>query len=282
MKTPRWLLPFMHGVDMRAIEYTVRLAESAGATLIPVSLITAPPKGARLEHLQQSKDFLEAVQHKAARYLVPVERYEVFTADAQQSITTPGTGCAGHGGTAVDPDRAAPAGMTVYAGRKEAIDMPGARILLVEDDEVLRELILRNLKAREHDVHVAGDARTALAHLRGSPYDLILLDICLPDQTGWDVLRVAQKQGWLSPLERNGNAEQLPVVVLSAVRVSPRRLLEFRPLAYLPKPFPMEAILRLAREAAQRRIGEADPEEEEEEDAESSYPVLPDEEELHA
>src|SRR5258708_26769003 len=88
MKTPRWLLPFTHGVDTAAIEYAVRLAESAGATLVPVSLISAPPKGARLEHIQQSKDFLEAVQHKAERFQVPVERYEVFTADVIQSLTT--------------------------------------------------------------------------------------------------------------------------------------------------------------------------------------------------
>jgi DNA-binding response OmpR family regulator len=63
--------------------------------------------------------------------------------------------------------------------------MPGARILLVEDDEVLRELILRNLEAREHDVRVAEDAHSALAHLRTTPFDLIILDICLPDETGW-------------------------------------------------------------------------------------------------
>ncbi len=49
--------------------------------------------------------------------------------------------------------------------------------------------------------------------------------------------------------------EKLPVVVVSAVRVSPRRLSEFRPLASLPKPFPMEALLRLAAEAAERRNG---------------------------
>jgi len=134
--------------------------------------------------------------------------------------------------------------------------MPGARILLVEDDEVLCKLILRNLEARGYDMHVAADAHTALAQLRANPFDLILLDICLPDETGWEVLRVAQKQGWLSPLN-NGNAGQLPVVVLSAVRVSPRRLAEFRPVAYLPKPFPLDSLLRLAAEAASRRVGGA-------------------------
>jgi hypothetical protein len=89
MEMSRWLLPFTYGVDMRAIDYVIRLAESAGTTLIPVSLVSAPPKrGARLEHIQQSKDFLEAVRFKAERLRVPVERYEVFTADVLGSITT--------------------------------------------------------------------------------------------------------------------------------------------------------------------------------------------------
>ncbi|MGH2493806.1 MAG: potassium-transporting ATPase subunit KdpA, partial [Ktedonobacteraceae bacterium] len=86
MKTSRWLLPFTYGVDIRAIDYAVRLAGSAGATVVPVSLVSTPSKGARLEHIQQSKDFLEAVQHKAARHSVAIERYEVFTQDVLQSI----------------------------------------------------------------------------------------------------------------------------------------------------------------------------------------------------
>ena len=87
---PRWLLPFTNGVDMRAIDHLVSLAENNGATLIPVSLVSVPTGsrsgGAWLEHIQQSKDFLEAVKYKAARFQVPVERYEVFTSDAIQSI----------------------------------------------------------------------------------------------------------------------------------------------------------------------------------------------------
>jgi nucleotide-binding universal stress UspA family protein len=88
---PRWLLPFTHGVDMQAIDYLVSLAENNGATLIPVSLVSVPDdsrsRGARLEYIQQSKDFLEAVKYKAARFQVPLERYEVFTSDVIQSIT---------------------------------------------------------------------------------------------------------------------------------------------------------------------------------------------------
>lgn len=157
--------------------------------------------------------------------------------------------------------------------------MPGARILLVEDDEVLCDLLRRNLQTRGHDVRTAGDAQTALAQLRTASFDLIVLDICLPDQTGWEVLRIAQRQGWIHPQEMDGNAPRLPVVVLSAVQVSPRRLAEFHPLAYLPKPFPMEALLRLAAEAAQRRNSGAVTEQG---DAEGALLALPTEEELHA
>src|SRR5579872_6912482 len=162
------------------------------------------------------------------------------------------------------------------------IDMPGARILLVEDDEVLRELLLRNLEVRGHDVRTAKDAHAALNQLRTTPFDLIILDICLPDETGWEVLRTAQKEGRLPTLQMNGHAGQLPVVVLSAVRVSPRRLQEFHPLAYLPKPFPMDAILRLAAEAASRRNGEMVSEEIDEGETGSSQITSPYEEDLYA
>ena len=158
---------------------------------------------------------------------------------------------------------------------KGALGIPGARILLVEDDEVLRELILLNLRTRGHEVCFAADARTALAQLKATSFDLVFLDINLPDQTGWEVLRIAQREGRLPPVQANGLAGRLPVVVLSAVRVGPRRLQEFQPLAYLPKPFPMEAILRLAAEAAGRRNGEVI--------SETKAPgVLLDEEKLHA
>ncbi|GER91566.1 hypothetical protein KDW_57280 [Dictyobacter vulcani] len=131
--------------------------------------------------------------------------------------------------------------------------MAGARILLVEDDDVLRSVVERNLLARGHEVYCAADGYSALCYLRSQPLDLILLDINLPDQTGWDVLRAVQAEGMECYWRDAGLQGKLPVVVLSAVRVSPVRLAEFHPLAYLPKPFPMDAVLRLAAEAATRR-----------------------------
>lgn len=155
--------------------------------------------------------------------------------------------------------------------------MPGAQILLVEDDEVLCDIIVRNLRARGHTVSMAPDVQSALASLRSHDYDLVVLDINLPDQTGWEMLREAMQEGTLHPYELDGH--KLPVVVLSAVQFNPRRMAEFHPLAYLPKPFPLDSLLRLAAEAAQRKAGSAANEQQE---TKCSLSTLSDEEDLYA
>jgi len=119
------------------------------------------------------------------------------------------------------------------------------RVLLVEDEVLLRKVIARNLTSRGIQVCEAGTASDAVRAATVEHPDLLLLDINLPDQTGWEVLRA---------LKRNGT--EVPTIVVSAVRVSQSRLEEFRPLAYLPKPFPIEALLRLV-------IGERTPEHDE-------------------
>ncbi len=107
-------------------------------------------------------------------------------------------------------------------------------ILVVEDEATLRRVIVRNLTSRGYRVREAETATAAIAAALAEPPDLILLDINLPDRTGWDVLRELRSRGI-----------DLPTVVVSAVRVSQGRIAEFRPLAYLPKPFPLEALLRI-------------------------------------
>jgi len=90
MKTTRFLLPFVRGVDKFAIEQAILLAKSHQATLVPLVLMHVPEerrqKGVRLEYLQQSKDFLETVKQKADWYSVQIERLEVFSSDIVQSI----------------------------------------------------------------------------------------------------------------------------------------------------------------------------------------------------
>ena len=108
------------------------------------------------------------------------------------------------------------------------------RVLLVEDEPALRRVIARNLTSRGLDVAEAGTVAEALDDLNAETPDLILLDINLPDRSGWDVLRDLQRR-----------RIAVPTIVVSAVRVSQSRLDEFRPMAYLPKPFPIDALLRL-------------------------------------
>jgi len=125
------------------------------------------------------------------------------------------------------------------------VERKTSRVLVVEDDSQLRRIITSNLTARGHAVREAADAAEALAVLGQEHPDLLILDINLPDRTGWDVLRDAHLP------------DDVRVLMLTAVPVSPRRLTEFRPVAYLPKPFPLEALLRLA-ETTSRTVSDED------------------------
>ena len=85
----RLLLPFTHGIDVSAITTALALAHRFGATVVVLSLIRLPQRpdrGPRWEDIQQSNDFLEFVQHKAARSGVPVERVELYTHHPVYSI----------------------------------------------------------------------------------------------------------------------------------------------------------------------------------------------------
>ncbi len=127
-----------------------------------------------------------------------------------------------------------------------------ARVLVVEDEVLLRRIITLNLARRGYTVAEAESVATAQEALEASatPFDLILLDVNLPDQTGWDLLRCSKI-----------NHATPQVIVLTAVPPAHSRIEEFHPCAVLLKPFPMDALLRLiervlaanTQESSQRR-----------------------------
>lgn len=108
-----------------------------------------------------------------------------------------------------------------------------AHLLLIEDDETLAGLLSDHLRAHGYRVTVAPSAEIAQASLRDGPGpDLILLDINLPGETGWSVLRS----------EAYVTAGRPPVVVATAMSVSPARLREFDIAGHLPKPFALDTL----------------------------------------
>ncbi|MEI4262552.1 response regulator transcription factor [Roseovarius sp. D0-M9] len=75
------------------------------------------------------------------------------------------------------------------------------KILLVDDDEDLREALGEQLVMTEDfDVIEAGNGAEAMTHARDSNYDLIILDVGLPDTDGRELCRLMRKQGVKSPI----------------------------------------------------------------------------------
>lgn len=112
-------------------------------------------------------------------------------------------------------------------------------ILLVDDETRLRETFARSLSARGHRVDQAASCREAYAAAMIKNFDLLLLDINLPDSTGWDLLRGLRSAG-----------RSVPAIILSAIPPSTSRVREFGPLAVLHKPFPIDALMGLVRPLA--------------------------------
>ena len=112
-------------------------------------------------------------------------------------------------------------------------------VLIVEDEIALADVLTRNLRARGFDVRAAETVEGALLSLTEDWPDSVVLDINLPDDSGWDVLRR------LSAHDR----ERLHVVVISAAPISAKRLAEFRPAHAFVKPFPIDALVRAISDA---------------------------------
>lgn len=77
---------------------------------------------------------------------------------------------------------------------------PRPRILLVEDEEAIAQGLVFNLERKSYDVRVAGDGRQALELAAGSRFDLILLDVQLPEIDGFEVCHRLRRRGDLTPI----------------------------------------------------------------------------------
>ena len=103
-------------------------------------------------------------------------------------------------------------------------------VLLVDDDAAFIDLVGRQLEARGYQVVTAGSVEECRQLLdQGLRPSLVLLDINLPAETGWSLLREGR-------LKRAGSP---PVVILSGTEIRPQRLREFGVAGYLPKPVSM-------------------------------------------
>ncbi|MEM9070270.1 MAG: response regulator transcription factor [Myxococcota bacterium] len=128
----------------------------------------------------------------------------------------------------------------------------GSRILVVEDESDLAELVAFNLKQAGHAVTTAGTGATALAEIRRQRPDLLVLDVMLPDISGLEVCR---------RLRRDETTSRMPVLMLTAKGEEVDRVVGFEVGAddYVTKPFsPRELLLRI--EAILRRVGGVDTE----------------------
>lgn len=108
-----------------------------------------------------------------------------------------------------------------------------SHVLLVEDDEALAGILAAYLRAHRHLVTVAGTAEAARTAMEtGLRPDIVLLDINLPGDTGWSVIGS----------DALATAGDPPVVVASAMSVSPARLRDAGIAGYLPKPFALDTL----------------------------------------
>lgn len=112
------------------------------------------------------------------------------------------------------------------------------RVLVVDDNEMNRDLLARRVRRQGHMVTVAEDGVSALELMRSEPFDLVLLDIMMPKMNGYQVLE---------HLKADPNLRHIPVIVISALDDinSVIECIELGAEDYLPKPF--NAVLLTAR-----------------------------------
>ena len=116
------------------------------------------------------------------------------------------------------------------------------RIVVVDDDPQLARALRINLRARDHDVHVASSGAEALRTVAEVSPDLVILDLGLPDLDGVEVIHGVR--GW----------SEVPIIVLSGRGAGPDKVAALDAGAddYVTKPFGMEELLARIRAVTRR------------------------------
>jgi DNA-binding response OmpR family regulator len=116
--------------------------------------------------------------------------------------------------------------------------MTNARILVVDDDRVIQQLLKVNLELEGYAVEVADDGEEALSRFETFQPDLVLLDIMMPRLDGWEVCR---------RLKAGVDSSRVPIVLLSAraQEADVQRGTELGVAAYVTKPFDPISLLDL-------------------------------------
>nr|MBA2627562.1 SpoIIE family protein phosphatase [Gemmatimonadales bacterium] len=108
--------------------------------------------------------------------------------------------------------------------------MTTSRILVVDDNEANRDMLSRRLIRQGHGADIAAGGVEALERLGREPYDLVLLDIMMPDMNGYEVLE---------RLKADPVLQHIPVIMITAMTEmdSVIRCIEMGAEDHLPKPF---------------------------------------------
>jgi DNA-binding response OmpR family regulator len=120
------------------------------------------------------------------------------------------------------------------------------RLLLVEDQERLRNWLQKGLQEADFVVDAIGDGKEALWHAQANTYDVIILDLMLPGLDGLSILRTLREAG-----------REDHVLILTAKDTVPDRVkgLDLGADDYLVKPFAFEELLARVRALVRRSYG---------------------------
>ena len=114
------------------------------------------------------------------------------------------------------------------------------RVLVVDDEASIRDLLSKTLALAEYDVDVAPDGRSALERMRMYPYDLLIADLKMPGMDGLTVIREAKRY-----------KSDLPVIIITgfSTESSAIEAVNLGVAGYLPKPFRVPQVLAAAAKA---------------------------------